>query len=78
MKSAVEPSKCAVNAPSLRGRCALILGITGPDLGLGEPELGRAWPLAVAPAQADALTASLAGYGYRDVRELPGNPGEVA
>ena len=58
---------------SLSGRCALILGISGPDPGLGEPELGAPAPLANAPAQAEALAASLAGYGYRDVLGATGN-----
>ena len=70
-----EPSKCAVNAPSVHRRCALVLGIAGPGLGLGEIELGRPGPLAVAPARAGELAASLAAYGYRDIREAVGNPG---
>jgi hypothetical protein len=41
---------------SLRGRCALILGISDPDPKLGEPELGAPAPLANAPVQAEALT----------------------
>ena len=56
-------------AGGLRGRCALVLGISGPDPGLGEVELGAPAPLAEAPVQAGGLAASLAAYGYRDVLE---------
>src|SRR6266496_4001089 len=61
-----------------RGRCALVLGIAGPDPDLGEAELGASVPLAEAPAQAEELAASLAAYGYRDVLETPREPGSAA
>jgi hypothetical protein len=57
-------------AGDLRGRCALVLGIRGPDPGLGEVELGAPAPL----AEAAELAGSLAAYGYRDVLEAPGKP----
>ena len=61
-------------AGDLRGRCALVLGISGPDPGLGEVELGAPAPLAKAPEQAGELAGSLAAYGYRDVLEALGKP----
>lgn len=59
-------------AVSLRGRCALVLGFSGPEPGLGEPELGAPALLAEAPGQARGLAAALAAYGYRDVLRAPG------
>ena len=57
-----------------RGRCALVLGISGPDADLGEVELGAPMRLAEAPVQAGQLAASLASYGYRDALEALGKP----
>ena len=62
----------------LHQRAALVLGIAGPDPGLGEPELGAPAALAQAPAQAGGLAASLAAYGYRNVLGTPGELGGVA
>lgn len=62
------------SARDLRRRCALVLGITGPDPGLGEVELGAPAPLAQAPVLAGGLAVSLAAYGYRDVVEALGKP----
>jgi WD40 repeat protein len=56
-------------------RCALVLGISGPDPGLGEAELGAPASLSEAPSQARGLAASLAAYGYRDVLETLGKSG---
>ena len=61
-------------AGDLRGRCALVLGIRGPDPGLDEVELGAPAPLAEAAVQAGELAGSLAAYGYRDVLEALGKP----
>jgi hypothetical protein len=61
-------------AGDLHRRCALVLGITGPDAGLDEAELGAPAPLAQAPVQAEGLAVSLAAYGYRDILKAPGKP----
>jgi hypothetical protein len=55
-------------------RGALVLGIAGPDTGLGEVELGAPAPLAEAPVRAAGLAVSLAAYGYRDAVETLGKP----
>lgn len=60
-------------------RCALVLGIPGPDPGLGEAELGAPAPLTQAPVQAGGLAVSLAAYGYRDfLGTLPRPDGDIA
>ena len=61
-----------------RGRCALVLGIAGPNPDLGEAELGASAPLTEASAHAEELAASLAAYGYRDVLETSMEPGSAA
>jgi WD domain, G-beta repeat len=54
-------------AEDLNRRGALVLGISGPDPGLGEVELGAPARLAEAAIRAGGLAVSLAAYGYRDV-----------
>src|SRR5262245_50435388 len=54
------------------GRCALVLGITGPEPDLGETQLDTPAPLAYASGRAEELAGSLAAYGYRDLLETLG------
>lgn len=63
-------------AEDLSTRCALVLGISGPDPGLGEVELGVPARLADAAIHAGGLAVSLAAYGYRDVLQGVSKPND--